>query len=127
MAVFENQDNVWGVGLLLSGLFFAIAVLRYGVDEFRERFVNSAGSDVRIGRIWNVAIWMVTLEALILLVWWLSQTISEQGWAASLDPFARWSLGTILLQFAVVLVLCVVFNRRLARLSGTVPSIGDRP
>ena len=127
MAVFENQDNVWGVGLLLSGLFFGIAVLRYGVDAFRERFVNSAGSDVRIGRIWNVAIWMVTLEAVILLVWWLSQTISEQGWAASLDPFARWSLGTILLQFAVVLVLCIVFNRRLTRLSGPVPSIGDRP
>jgi neurotransmitter:Na+ symporter, NSS family len=127
MAVFENQDNVWGVGLLLSGLFFGIAVLRYGVDEFRERFVNSAGSDVRIGRVWNVAIWVVTVEALVLLVWWLSQTISEQGWAASLDPFARWSLGTILLQFAVVLVLCILFNRRLARLSGPAPSIGDRP
>ena len=127
LAVFENQDNVWGVGLLLSGLFFGIAVLRYGVNEFRERFVNSAGSDMRIGRIWNVAIWVVTLEALILLVWWLSQTISEQGWAASLDPFARWSLGTILLQFAVVLVLCIAFNRRLARLAGPVERIGGEP
>ena len=127
LAVFENQDNVWGVGLLLSGLFFGIAVLRYGVDEFRERFVNSAGSDVRIGRVWNVAIWVVTLEALILLAWWLSQTISEQGWAASLDPFARWSLGTILLQFAIVLILCIAFNRRLARLAKPVERIGGEP
>ncbi len=126
MAVFENQDNVWGVGLLVSGLFFGIAVLRYGVDEFRERFVNSAGSDVRIGRLWNVAIWVVTLEALVLLVWWLSQTISEQGWAASLDPFARWSLGTVLIQFAVVLALCIAFNRRLARLAGSATQIGQR-
>ena len=126
MAVFENQDNVWGVGLLVSGLFFGIAVLRYGVDEFRERFVNSAGSDVRIGRLWNVAIWVVTLEALVLLVWWLSQTISEQGWAASLDPFARWSLGTVLIQFAVVLALCIAFNRRLARLAGSAAQIGQR-
>ena len=127
LAVFENQDNVWGVGLLLSGLFFGVAVLRYGVDEFRERFVNSAGSDVRIGRVWNVAIWVVTVEALVLLVWWLSQTISEQGLAASLDPFTRWSLGTILLQFAVVLVLCIAFNRRLARLAGPAEPIGERP
>ena len=127
LAVFENQDNVWGVGLLVSGLFFGIAVLRYGVDEFRERFVNSAGSDVRIGRVWNVAIWVVTLEAIILLVWWLSQTISEQGWAASLDPFARWSLGTVLIQFAIVLVLCIAFNRRLGRLAGPSEPIGERP
>ena len=127
MAVFENQDNVWGVGLLLSGLFFGIAVLRYGVNDFRERFVNSAGSDVRIGRIWNVAIWVVTFEALILLVWWFSQTISEQGWAASLDPFVPWSLGTVVLQFAVVLALCIAFNRRLARLAEPVERIGGQP
>jgi NSS family neurotransmitter:Na+ symporter len=126
LAVFENQDNVWGVGLLVSGLFFGIAVMRYGVDEFRERFVNSAGSDVRIGRVWNVAIWVVTLEAIILLVWWLSQTISEQGWTASLDPFARWSLGTVLIQFAIVLALCIAFNRRLARLAGPAEQIGER-
>ena len=126
LAVFENQDNVWGVGLLLSGLFFGIAVLRYGVDEFRERFVNSAGSDMRIGRVWNVAIWVVTLEAIVLLAWWFSQTISEQGWAASLDPFARWSLGTVLIQFAIVLALCLAFNRRLARLAGPVEPIGKR-
>jgi NSS family neurotransmitter:Na+ symporter len=127
LAVFENQDNVWGVGLLISGLFFGLAVLRYGVDDFRERFVNSAGSDMRIGRVWNVAIWVVTAEALILLVWWLSQTISEQGLAASIDPFARWSLGTVLLQFAVVLVLCIAFNRRLARLAHPVERIGGEP
>ncbi|HET6361209.1 MAG TPA: sodium-dependent transporter [Gemmatimonadota bacterium] len=127
LSVFENQDNVWGVGLLLSGLFFGIAVLRYGVNDFRERFVNSAGSDVRIGRIWNVAIWVVTFEALILLVWWFSQTISEQGWAASLDPFVPWSLGTVVLQFAVVLALCIAFNRRLARLAEPVERIGGQP
>ncbi|MGH7566610.1 MAG: sodium-dependent transporter, partial [Gemmatimonadota bacterium] len=125
MGFFENQDNVWGVGLLVSGLFFGLAVLRYGVDRFRLRFVNSAGSDVAIGRWWNAAVWLVVLEALVLLVWWLSQTLSEQGWAASLDPFVPWSLGTILLQFAVVLVLCLAFNRRLARLAGPVEPAGD--
>jgi NSS family neurotransmitter:Na+ symporter len=125
MGFFENQDNVWGVGLLLSGLFFALAVLRYGVDRFRQQFVNSAGSDVVIGRWWNAAVWLVTIEALVLLVWWLSQTLSEQGWAESLDPFVPWSLGTILLQFAVVLVLCIAFTRRLARLAGAVEPAVD--
>jgi len=126
MGFFDNQDNVWGVGLLVSGLFFALAVLRFGVDRFRQRHVNSAGSDVAIGRWFNAAVWLVTIEAIVLLVWWLSQTLSEQGWAASLDPFVPWSLGTILLQFAVVLGLCIAFNRRLARLEGPVEPAGDR-
>jgi NSS family neurotransmitter:Na+ symporter len=118
MPFFVNQDYVWGVGLLLSGLFFGLAVLRYGVDRFRRKFINSEGSDVVIGRWWNAAIWLVTIEAVVLLVWWLSQTLSEQGLSASLDPFASWSLGTVLLQFAVVLALCLAFNRRLGRLAG---------
>jgi NSS family neurotransmitter:Na+ symporter len=125
MGFFENQDNVWGVGLLVSGLFFAIAVLRYGVDRFRQRFVNSAGSDVAIGRWWNAAVWLVTVEAVVLLAWWFSQTLSEQGWAASLDPFVPWSLGTVGLQFAVVLGLCIAFNRRLGRLAGPVEAVRE--
>jgi NSS family neurotransmitter:Na+ symporter len=127
MGFFENQDNVWGVGLLVSGLFFAIAVLRYGVDRFRQRFVNSAGSDVAIGRWWNAAVWLVTVEAVVLLAWWFSQTLSEQGWAASLDPFVPWSLGTVGLQFAVVLGLCIAFNRRLGRLAGPVEAVREEP
>ena len=71
-----------------------------------------------IGRWWNAAVWLVTLEAVVLLVWWLSQTLSREGLAESLDPFASWSLGTILLQFAIVLGLCLAFNRRLGRLAG---------
>lgn len=127
MGVFENQDNVWGVGLLVSGLFFGLAVLRFGVDRFRQRFVNSAGSDVAIGRWWNAAVWLVTVEALVLLGWWFSQTISEQGWAASLDPFVPWSLGTIVLQFVVVLALCIAFNRRLGRLATPVEPAREEP
>ncbi|NIW37843.1 MAG: sodium-dependent transporter, partial [Gemmatimonadetes bacterium] len=30
MNIFANQDWVWGVGLMLSGFFFAFAVLKYG-------------------------------------------------------------------------------------------------
>ncbi|MBW3660312.1 MAG: sodium-dependent transporter [Gemmatimonadetes bacterium] len=112
---FTNQDSVWGVGLMLSGLFFGIAVLRYGVDRFRTRFVNSEGSDFAIGRWWNLAIVLVVVEALVLLAWWLSQTIGAEGLVAALDPFREWSLGTFLLQWGVALALLLLFNRRLSR------------
>jgi NSS family neurotransmitter:Na+ symporter len=115
MGFFNNQDNVWGVGLMLSGLFFGVAILRIGVERFRKRYVNSEGSDITIGRWWDVALVVVVLEALILLVWWLSQTLLTEGWRASLDPFREWSLGTFLLQWGVLLILLVALNRWLGR------------
>jgi len=114
MGFFDNQDNVWGVGLMLSGLFFGVAILKYGVDRFRVRYVNSEGSDFTIGRWWNVAMVLVVVESVVLLVWWLSQTLSSEGLRASLDPFATWSLGTFVLQWGIVLALLWIFNRRLA-------------
>ena len=115
MGFFTNQDNVWGVGLMLSGLFFALAVLKYGASRFRERFVNSPGSDLRIGRWWDFAMVAVVVQAVVLLVWWLSQTLLEEGWRASLNPFSEWSLGTFILQWGVLLLLLLAFNRWLAR------------
>ena len=122
-SVLDNQDAVWGVGLMLSGLFFGVAVLRYGVDRFRREHVNSPGSDFTIGRWWNVAMVLVVVEALVLLVWWFSQTLSAEGFVASLDPIRSWSLGTLLLQWAILLAVCLGFNRWLGR---TRPA-GDRP
>lgn len=114
-SVLDNQDAVWGVGLMLSGLFFGVAVLRYGVDRFRREHVNSAGSDFTIGRWWNAAMVLVVVEALVLLVWWFSQTLSAEGLAASLDPIRSWSLGTLVLQWAILLAVCLGFNRWLGR------------
>ena len=48
MDVFANQDWVWGVGLMLSGFFFAFAVLKFGVTKWRETFINTGHSDIHI-------------------------------------------------------------------------------
>src|SRR5690606_7924680 len=69
-AMFQNQDFIWGVGLMVSGLFFAIAVLRYGVTKFRETLINTEDSDIRIGSWWDWAMRLVVVEALVLVVWW---------------------------------------------------------
>lgn len=113
--ILDNQDTVWGIGLMLSGLFFGFAVLRYGVDRFRREHVNSAGSDFTIGRWWSVAMGLVVLEALVLLVWWFSQSLSAEGLAASVNPLRSFSLGTLVLQWAVLLAICLGLNRWLGR------------
>ncbi|MCL7971817.1 MAG: sodium-dependent transporter [marine benthic group bacterium] len=115
MEFFRNQDWVWSVGLMLSGLFFAILVLRYGVDRFRTRLVNRESSDLKIGRGWNLVMVFVALEALVLMGWWLSQALDPSNLAASLTPFSSFNVGTVLVQGGVVIAVLLVLNRRLAR------------
>jgi SNF family Na+-dependent transporter len=115
MAFFDNQDFVWGVGLMLSGFFFAIAVVRYGVRRFREEFINTPSSDIRIGRWWDLVIYLVMLEAVVLMGWWLFQAMDFTDLRSSLTPFSSFNVGTLLVQWALALAAFLVLNGWLAR------------
>ncbi len=110
MAFFQNQDFVWGVGLMLSGFFFAVAVLRYGVSEWRQTFINTGHSDIHVGVWWDWAIRLVVAESVILIVWWFWQARGA-GWAANLTPFSSYNIGTVLVQWGMVLVVLMALNR----------------
>jgi NSS family neurotransmitter:Na+ symporter len=116
MAVFQNQDWVWSVGLMLSGFFFAVAVLRYGVTEWRETFINTGFSDIRVGAWWDWAIRLVVVEAVILMVWMLYQSRGE-AWLETWTLFSTYNIGTVLAQWAVVLAVLVALNRFLVKKS----------
>ena len=118
MEIFQNQDWVWGVGLMLSGLFFSLAALRFGLEKMRTEVVNGEGCDLRIGKWWTVVIGvLVPVEAVTLMIWWLAEA---RGWDAEgwLQPFKAFSVGTVLLQWAVALVALGLLNRWLADRSG---------
>ncbi|MDH3711851.1 MAG: hypothetical protein OER04_18325, partial [Cyclobacteriaceae bacterium] len=109
--VLRNQDWVWGVALILAGLFFAISVIKNGIDRFRREHLNHEHSDVHIPKWWNLVIGiLVPIEAMVLIVWFLVQARADDpvGW---LQPFAEYNVGTVLFQFAVVLVLLIVANK----------------
>jgi NSS family neurotransmitter:Na+ symporter len=119
MEVFQNQDWVWGVGLMLSGLFFAIAAAVFGLERLRLETVNAAGSDLPVGRWWTLLVaFVIPVEALVLMAWWLWQTRSwdAEGWLAVTGTYTA---GTVLAQWGLALGLLLVANRWLAtRLSG---------
>ena len=121
---FANQDFVWGVGLMLSGFFFAFAVLRFGVTRFREQLMNQPDSGIRIGRWWDWAIVLCLVEAVVLIVWWFVQVRGE-GWRTTLDPLATFSIGTVLIQWAIVLVAFLAANRWLGARVSKEPAIGE--
>ena len=113
LGFFQNQDWVWGVGLMLSGFFFAFAVLRYGVTKWRETFINQADSDIHIGPWWDWSIRLVAVEAVVLALWWLWSARGED-FAATWTLFSPYNVGSVLIQFAIVLTILIAANRWLA-------------
>jgi NSS family neurotransmitter:Na+ symporter len=111
----HNQDWVWGVGLILSGLFFALAARRFGIERLRREVVNGEGADLRLGRWWSVVVAvLVPVEAVALMVWWLweAREWDPEGW---LQPLRTDSVGTVLMQWGVALCALLLFNRWLTR------------
>jgi SNF family Na+-dependent transporter len=115
MSFFDNQDFVWGVGLMFSGFLFAFAVVRFGVTQFRERFINQEGSDIRVGRWWDLVIYLVLVEAVVLMGWWLYQATNFQDLGATFTPFSSFNVGTLLFQWGIALVAFLLLNGWLAR------------
>ncbi len=112
---FRNQDWVWGVGLMLSGFFFAFCVLRYGADRFRRHFINGESNDIVIGRWWNVVIGLVAVEAVVLMAWWLYQAVDPANLGATFTPISSFNVGTVLVQWGAALALFIGINSWLAR------------
>lgn len=125
MPFFDNQDFVWGVGLMLSGFFFAFAVVRYGVRRFRETFINTPSSDIRIGGWWDGVIRLVLVQAVVLMGWWMYQAIDPADPAASLDPLRSFSVGTLLVQWGIGIAAFLLLNHWLAQ--KTVLEARDEP
>ncbi len=121
LSFFSNQDAVWGIGLMVSGFFFAVAASKFGVARFRRELIEPADNDVAPGRWFDFAVQvLIPLQFTVLIVWWLYQaaTSGEAWW----DPFGVFTLGTCLFQWGVVLVIFFLANGRMAS-----ATLGDEP
>jgi NSS family neurotransmitter:Na+ symporter len=111
MGYFHNQDWAWGIGLLLSGLFFSISVRHYGPEKFRKELVNLPGNDIRIGKWFDVMItYVIPIEFLLMIGWWFYQAVAvfdREGWW---NPFHSTSMGTCLLQWGVMILIFKIIN-----------------
>ncbi len=105
---FANQDFVWGVGLMFSGLFFALAVLRYGVRKFRLTLINTEHSDITIGAWWDWVIRFVAIEAIVLVAWWFWSVKDESRWGS----FGIYNMS---LQFLVAAIILFALNGWMVR------------
>ncbi len=118
LQVFENQDWVWGLALMVSGLFIAVAAIRYDIDRFRIDLVETSGRRRRGRPLWAwVLKYLVPVEFAVMFGWWIYQAAAvydPDGWW---NPIRVYSVGTCVAQWAIALGVLGVFNRRLAALS----------
>ncbi|MCX7612395.1 MAG: sodium-dependent transporter [Ignavibacterium sp.] len=113
LKVLINQDWVWGVALILSGGFLAFAVMKFGVNKFREEVLNDKVNEFRFGKWFNILIKiLIPIQVIILLFWWISSSFSwEKEWY---NPFKPESAGTAIFQWAIVILILLLLNKKIA-------------
>ncbi|NED97575.1 sodium-dependent transporter [Phytoactinopolyspora alkaliphila] len=107
----SNQDNVWGIALLISGLFAAVAMMKYGLEQARRDM--DADSDFGVGGWWTILIRLFPVMFAFLFGWFIYQSVSDPG-KAWWDPTDTFSLATMVVQWGALVAILLVVNNRLA-------------
>ena len=111
----SNQDYVWGIALMISGAFIAIAIMKLGVKQMTEE-LGTIKNDWKLGKWWMYEMkFIIPIAAFILLFWWLFQSatvFAPEAWYNPLNPF---SVMTCVVQWTVVLAIFIIFNRRISQ------------
>ncbi|MFC2115761.1 sodium-dependent transporter [Bacteroidota bacterium] len=109
----SNQDFVWGIGLMISGAFIAFAIIRNKISLVSSE-INSIPGDWKVGKLWALSIRMfIPVAALALLVWWMFLSATVFAPEAWYNPFNPFSVMTCLAQFGLVLMIFILFNRKI--------------
>lgn len=113
---FTNQDWVWGIGLIISGLFIVFATLKMGPLKFKHEFIDR-DSDFKVpDQYFAVSMVFNLLLGFILIYWWMSQGFSQYPW---FDENGNWNLisvysnATIVTQWLLVLLIGIILNKYL--------------
>ena len=118
---FSNQDWVWGVGLIVTGLFILIAVAMNNPVKFKESTID-LGSDMTLSsNFFKLAIYINILVGFFLIYWWLSQDYSSTWFNESgqWDLFGVYSNASTITQWGVVILIGIVLNKYLFKKFGS--------
>ncbi len=110
--VFNNQDFTWSLGLMLSGFFFSLFVIKYGVKEFRENLINKI-STIKIGRYFDFIVkYLIPVEFFAVITWWFYQSLKLDKWY---KIFGEYSLLSVLSQWLIVIIIYIAINKFLSK------------
>jgi len=112
---FNNQDWVWGLGLLVSGSFFIFFIFKTGLSPFTYRYLENEHYAFlkKPGFLYFILITM-TFEFIVMFLWWFIQSINwyPQSWW---DPFGQYTIVTCIFQWIIVIFIGIFYNERLSK------------
>ena len=116
---FNNQDWVWGIGLIVTGLLVIIAVIRYGPTRFMKDYIFT-DSDFNVPvKYFTWCIFFNVALGAVLIYWWMSQGYSEYPW---FDGNGNWNVldvysnASIVTQWGLALIIGILINRYLYKI-----------
>ena len=111
----SNQDYVWGIGLIISGVFIALFASKCGINILRNEF-DSSGGDWIPGKWWDLIVrYFIPFAGILLILWWLflsATLLAPDQWY---NPFNPFSVMTCVFQWVIALVILVMLNKWMAR------------
>ncbi len=115
---FSNQDWVWGIGLVLTGLFILFAVAKYGAAKYKKEFIDEDSDFILPAKYFTISIPVNLVMGVFLIYWWMSQGYSVNPW---FDTDGNWNVmdvysnASIITQWGMALIIGVVLNNYLYR------------
>ena len=114
LQIFENQDWVWGLGLLISGLLIASLTVKGGLDQFRSNKTQQGVFDKPLAAFYSSALkYFVPVAFLSMFAWWMYQSANYYDPSQWWNPIRVNSVGTCLLQWAIAGIVLRLVGREL--------------
>lgn len=110
---FDNQDWVWGLGLMVSGFFFTLLVLKLGVRNFVENWLLPVKFTKFSLFIFKILFYfLLPVEFAAMLGWWLYQSVTwlpDSTWSIT----ESYSIGTTLFQWGILILIAIAMNKKI--------------
>lgn len=113
MGFLDNQDWVWGLGLLVSGFCFSLLMRHVGMERFCRDFLPLRSGLHRLV-FKGIVFWLIPLEFISLVAWWFYRSIQWDP-AHWWNPLERLTIGTCIAQWGLVLAALYAANRWMNR------------